>query len=73
MSLVRSKLPNKAVHKLVTEAYRYTGKEALAADLVNDLGVSGDEVISKAKSMAELVAPLSKTGVSMFFISCSRF
>ena len=41
------------------------GQEALQSELVNELASSGDEVMSKARKLADRVGPIAKAGVSL--------
>jgi enoyl-CoA hydratase/carnithine racemase len=64
-AILRAKIGDLRLHrKIALEGHRFPPQEALEAGLVDEL-VSGDTqaVLEKAIEVAELKAPLAKTGV----------
>lgn len=63
-AIARAKSSHKVFHKICVEGHRFMGQEALQSELVNELASSGDEVMSKARKLADRVGPIAKAGVS---------
>ncbi|KAL5363341.1 ClpP/crotonase-like domain-containing protein [Aspergillus floccosus] len=61
-ALLRAKLAPKVARKVLLEAHKFTGKDALEAGIVDDIA-SPDQMLDKALSLAERVKGRSKMGV----------
>lgn len=61
-ALLRSKLAPQVARRVLLEAHKFTGKEALAAGIVDEV-VSSEEMLQRALELAERVKERSKMGV----------
>lgn len=58
-ALLQARLPRTAIHRALMTAHRYTGAEALAAGIVDELA-EADAVLSTAVDWAAAIAPKSR-------------
>lgn len=61
-ALLRAKLTPQVARRVLLEAHKFTGKEALAAGIVDDVA-SPEEMLQRAVELAERVKGRSKMGV----------
>jgi Delta3-Delta2-enoyl-CoA isomerase len=61
-SLIRAKLRPKVARKVLLQAHKYTGKEALADEIVDEIA-EPEEMLEKAVALAEQWKSKSKMGV----------